>query len=305
MTETARKRTFSWSRIRTYADCPTMYKEKYLGRKIPIKKAKPLALGSCMAKAMQAFRTGKTQSEVIAAFTDEWVKGGRILDIEKATDPRRSVERGLEIVRNYMLEFPDEPARVVQPEVAFELPMYVDEASGETIYFQGRIDGVLKMASEGLCIIEDKTTSRLGPSYFAKMKGSSQVLWYLWVSSELGLFNIDEKPTMPKCIINAIYVHEKNDRFERDITMRSTRYLEATRKNLIAWMKHILISEEHDSFPKNDVDNSICTAYGGCDYLPLKYVTGERKARILETMYVDMPYHSFYDKGLEDGVEPT
>ena len=272
-------RNFSWSRINSYASCPRKYKHRYLNHLVPIKKSSALSLGYCMSCGLQKYRQTGEKDAAFASFIDAWKSDGQILLMKKSEDPRRSVERGLEILGNYTEEFPAEADSVVKPEVSFE----VEAAPG--INFIGRIDAIIRMADKSLAIIEDKTTSRLGATYFLRMKGSSQVLWYMWVANKLGLFEIEGKKQMPKCLINAIYIHKETRRFERDIAMKSSKVLELAHQNMLSWINRILVAEKDDCFPMNDIDNSICTAYGGCEYLPLKYIEGSLRDRIVKNEF--------------------
>jgi len=286
---------YSWSKIKCFADCPMKYKKRYVDRIYPRKKSTALCLGYCMSCGLNAYRKTGSLDAAQQEFMNGWKEDGQILLLKKEDDPRRSVERGLEILYNYIETYPDEPSRTVQSEIKFEHEV----ANG--IIFNGRIDGVLRLDDGSFAIIEDKTTSRLGDSYFVKMKGSSQVLWYMWVANELGLFNIDGHKQLPKCFINAIYIHHERDRFERDITMKTEKALTMSMMNMLDWIRQIQVAEATELFPFNDVDNSICTAYGGCEYLPLKYATGRMYERILNSDFVI--HEKSEDKVDEDTVE--
>lgn len=273
------KRKFSWSRINSYAFCPQLYKHRYIEKLTPIKKAMALSLGYCISCGIQKYRQTGKKDDVYKAFVDAWEVDGKVLMSRKTDDPRRSVERGLEILSAYVDHYPDELASIVQPEVSFNIEVAPD------IIFNGRLDGVIRIQDGSLAIIEDKTTSRLGDSFFTRLKGSSQILWYLWVANKMGLFKIDDKTQMPKCWLNAIYIHPTTLRFERDITIKSTRLLECAKDNMLSWVDQILLAEKNNFFPYNDVDNSQCVAYGGCDFLPLKYASSSLKERIIKNEF--------------------
>lgn len=273
-------RTFSWSRINSYAFCPQLYKHRYIEKIKPKKKALALSLGYAMSCGVQTFRQTGKKDETLKSFTDAWKEDGKVLKLIKGDDPIRSVERGLEILSAYIDNYPDEADHIVQPEVAFNVEIMPN------VIFNGRIDAVTRMSDGSLAIIEDKTTSRLGSTFFTRLKGSSQILWYLWVANNLGLFNVDGKTHMPKCILNAIYIHKENLRFERDITIKSTNILECAHQNMLNWINQIFLAEEKDFFPCNDIDNSQCSAYGGCDYLSLKYTPKKLKDRFIQNEFV-------------------
>ena len=278
--EEKQPRTFSWSKINSYAFCPMLYKKRYIDKLVPKKKAVALSLGFAMSHSIRKFRHTGKKDDAFKAFIDAWEIDGKVLMSRKVDDPQRSVERGLEILSAYIDKYPDEPDSIIQPEVAFKI-----EVATNTI-FNGRIDAVVRLQDGSLAIIEDKTTSRLGPSFFVKLKGSSQILWYLWVANKMGLFEIEGKKHMPKCWLNAIYIHKDTLRFERDITIKSVRTLELAKNNMLSWIDQILMAERNNLFPLNDIDNSQCSAYGGCDYLPLKYAPDNLKNRIIENEFV-------------------
>lgn len=270
---------FSWSKINSYAFCPQLYKHRYVEKLKPVKKATALSLGYCMSCGVQKFRQTGEKDAAYKAFTDAWETDGKVLPSRKKDDPRRSIERGLEILSAYVDEYPEESDSIVQPEVSFSIEVAPD------ILFNGRIDAVVRLQDGNLAIIEDKTTSRLGNTFFTKLKGSSQILWYLWVANKMGLFEIDGIKQTPKCLLNAIYIHPTTLRFERDITIKSTSTLELAKDNMLQWIKQIFLAEEKDLFPINNVDNSQCTAYGGCDYLPLKFAPKNLRDRIIENEF--------------------
>ena len=270
---------FSWSKINSYAFCPQLYKHRYVDRLTPVRKAAALSMGYCMSRGIQMFRQTGEKDKAYAGFVDAWETDGKVLLSRKKDDPQRSVERGLEILSAYVDNYPNEPDTIVQPEVSFNIEI----ASG--IFFRGRIDAVIRLQDRSLAIDEDKTTSRLGDFFFTRLKGSAQVLWYLWAANKLGLFEIEGKKNMPKCLLNAIYIHHEKLRFERDITIKSTKTLECARDNMLQWIKQIIMAEENNLFPLNDVDNSMCTAYGGCNYLPLKYVSDSLRDRIIKNEF--------------------
>jgi len=283
------RESYSWSKILTMAECPYKYKLRYVDRIIPKEKSLALAAGYAMSRGLEAFRRMGTKDEAFKGFMDGWEKDGRILLLSKEEDPHRSVERCLEILGAYTERYPDEPERIIRTKSTDAIELEFEyELSEVNALFIGRIDGIISEES-GIAIIEDKTTSRLGESYFRTLKDSCQILWYLCVASSLGLFNIEDKPQMPRCLINAIYMHPKNLRFERDIALKSTQSLVHARENLVEWIKYARKVLEAGIFPQNSVDNSMCTKYGGCDYLPLKNVSGSMRERILANEYIIKP----------------
>ncbi len=263
-----KERSFSWSRIDTFITCPYRYYLRYVKNISSKRKAKALAAGSTIAKFLEVFRTGKSYKDCIndvCLYVDQKEKDN--LFWKKIDDPQRSVERLLEIMFAYTVHYPNEPNQIIQPEITFEYPFFLTFNNEEMkIIFNGRLDGVIE-SDHSFALIEDKTTSRLGDTFFKEKIDSFQVLWYLWVAQKMGLFDVSGKKQSPKCLINAIYIHATNCRFEREITIKSNQSLECSFQQMQIWLKCILLAEKQNQFPKNF--NS-CQNYKGCEYLHLR-----------------------------------
>lgn len=271
--------SYSYTKINTYAACPYKYYLQNIERLLPTEKAKPLALGACMASGVAAYRETGNREKARDAFVETWHEEGRVLETYKKDDPMRSVERGIEILDAYMEHYPDEPEHSIKPEIRFE------EEILEGVLFRGRIDGVVR-AGKDIAIDEDKTASRLGEFYFKQLRNSYQILWYLWIAKHLGLFEI-EGTRAPKCLINVLYIHPETLRFERQLIVKTSKQVDATFPILVNWIKQIQTATKLNLFPK--ADNSVCQMYGGCEYLPLKYAEGRVKESLLKNYYEIKP----------------
>jgi len=256
---------YSFSKIQCFARCPKKYQYQYIQKLYTTRKAPPLSLGGCMAEGVGCFRKTGSLKEAQLAFIDQWEKDGKILAIRSEDDEMRSVERGLEILEAYTKYYPEEGDGSIKPEIVFEEEIF-------DFIFRGRIDGV-DADSQGIAIVEDKTVSRLGPSYFVELLSGWQVCWYMGIAKHLGLFNTIRKNQMPRCIANAIYIHPNKFRFEREITMKGNKTLEHAMEELRNWVGVIRIATDANTFPMADSEQ--CRKYGGCDYLRLCAATEE------------------------------
>lgn len=280
-------RSFSFSKISTFTTCPFSYSLRYLEHLTPKDKSPALILGGSMAVGLATFRRTGDRAEALNTFASYGISEGMRLTLQE--DPKRSVERGAKILSAYMDAYPDEPEKVMRVgglalvEQDFKIPIY--RKDGTFFLFEGVIDGIFQGKRGKLDVIEDKTVSRLGSSFFKKLKQSLQVSWYLMASMDLGL--IAEQA--PRCILNAIYIHEKNLRFERDMTIKSKAYLALCREDLINLVDHILAAEERGIFPRYGVDGDTCLKYGGCDFLPIcnTRTNPAMMKKIKETQYVE------------------
>ena len=281
-----KEREFSFSKILSYATCPEKYHLCYGNpRVLPAKKPKPLALGSCLAKGLEGYRITGTLKGASDAFQKEWIKDGKVLDIRP--DPEnpkdfRTVERGLEILKDYIRQYPNEEDQMIEPEVRFRIE--IGEVNGVIIFLVGRIDGVFLFGKD-ICVVEDKSTAALGPTYLRNLRDSLQIGLYLYAAEREGLFDVGGKKKTPKCLMNAVKAHPKEFKYDRDLAIKSRMGLEKYKDNALDWIRRIMSSEETGIFPKNDADNLTCTKYGGCEYLPLRYTEGSIRERLLKNEY--------------------
>ena len=266
---------YSYSKVSSYMSCPLKYKYQNINKLRPKKKAKPLALGSCMAAGIASFREGNTQDKVLNTFMKTWKDEGSVLDISKIDDPLRSVERGLEILTQYMLEYPDEPADVVMPEVRF------DEEIMPGIRWRGRLDGIMKVGNE-IALIEDKTASRWGDTYFKPLQNSYQVMSYLYIAKSKGLFDTYGKQR-PKLLANIIYIHATDFRWPRRYVDKFNQDVDGAWAEILKWIQQIEHAREINHFPAADYD--ICDKYGGCEFLPLRFANEDTKDKIIKAEF--------------------
>ena len=256
---------YSFSKIKTFIRCPHLYYEQYVLKRFPTKKAPPLSLGGCMAEGLNCYRSTGDIEKAEEAFIKQWRDDGEILALRIEDDEMRSVERGLEILNEYAKTYPDDPKEMIKPEISFE------EDLGGFIY-RGRIDAVWS-DGRGEAIIEDKTASRLGPSYFAELLGGWQVTWYMAIAKHLGFFDIIKQNQTPRCYVNALYIHPTTYRFERDFVTKGNKTLDHALVQLKKWVKIIQQATEMNTFPMADSDR--CNQYGKCDYKRLCAATEE------------------------------
>ena len=195
----------------------------------------------------------------------------------KIDDPKRSVEGLVEIMYNYCEEYPNDPKNVVQPEITFEIKLT------DTDIFRGRIDGVIRLSDGSPALLEDKTASVLGKTFFEKLKLSYQILWYMWVAEKMGLFDVGKR-TAPKCLMNALYIHPTEYRFPRDILIKSRSNLENAHQDLLRWIAYIKACTELNFFPRN---TDRCKDWGGCTYRVLSDCDDKLKNRILSAEFKD------------------
>jgi len=286
---------FSYSKVSSYITCPRKFYLHYCLGLSPKRKSKALAVGAAMAIALSEYRKTGDPDDGIKGIISAWKSSeADCLDFSREIDPKRSVERLCDIFLNYCDHYPDEMKMMLQPEVTFQLPIKV---YGKDIIFDGRIDGcILDGGSPSL--IEDKTTSLLGDSFFREKGISFQILWYLYVAREMGFFSIKGKSSTPKCIINGIRIFEPPKKqtatpsFQREVTIKTNKTLDEGKESLIQWIETIYRSSEWGIWPSN---NERCMDYGGCEFYPLKGIDED------SNMWNRIIAENFIVKEMKDG----
>lgn len=109
------------------------------------------------------------------------------------TEDFRTLNWALEVVKQYNLRYPIEPFSLLESngepmvEMSFALPLFTYGPPGEEqtpIIYSGRID--LPVMRDGqLFILDHKTTSMLGASYWEQAKMSTQGRGYCWAFEQL------------------------------------------------------------------------------------------------------------------------
>jgi len=143
----------------------------------------------------------------------------------------------------------------------------------EPIEYGGIFDGLIEF-SHRIFILEHKSTSVLGASYFDQFKPNNQVAGYIWGASKLSGKKVDG------ALINAIGVYKASKtKFERHITSRSDVAIEEWKKNVQLTCAEIKFHELHGYWPMR---TQACTLYGRCEFLNVHELEheAERQARL-------------------------
>lgn len=202
------------------------------------------------------------------------------------TDDYRTREKAVQVFLDYIKTYPQEQFEVVgYPDIplverAFTLPtgrylecdecgLYMDpedEYSGvcsncgqplEPVEYGGIIDAGVTFGDQ-VYVLEHKTTSMLGPTYFYQYKPNNQVTGYIWALSQL------TSKKVGGAVINAIGAFKSSpNRFERNITNRFPAEIKE-------WLDHVVITcNEIKRCERTGVwpwRTGSCMQYGMCDY---------------------------------------
>ena len=183
MTDTAADelKAISWSELKTYQRCPKQHEYKYVDRLVPVKKSRPLFLGSWVHSALESYYTGgdwkighqpylELYNQLFEEERTELDKRGKLPDI---------VTR---ILQSYMFYYKDDGWKVHAIEQHFEVETPL-KINGKVQTFQGIIDLVVEDEEGRRWVVDHKTAGTIPePTAFHAM--DPQLMLYPWAAKE-------------------------------------------------------------------------------------------------------------------------
>lgn len=193
--------TFDNSGIADYKKCPALYRYKHIIRKTATGNTDLIA-GGAYAKGMETFRRlywleGRPEREAYEAglhdlretygdFVPPDIKAGKSLD------------RMIQAFEGYFKRWPP-AAEVFTPikqtlegadsvEMSFMIPIpEIEHPEGKPVLYNGRFDALVQVRSSKLIyVLDDKTTSQMGPNWVSQWSMTAQMLGYTWAARQLG-----------------------------------------------------------------------------------------------------------------------
>lgn len=143
----------------------------------------------------------------------------------------------------------------------------------EPIEYGGIFDTLVDFSSQ-IFILEHKSTSVMGSTYFLQFRPNNQVTGYVWGASGLSGRRVSGT------IVNAIGVYKASaTKFERHITTRSPADIAEWLKNVKAVAEEIQHHKRTGFWPMR---TAACTIYGTCEFHNVHTLTTqiEREARL-------------------------
>lgn len=127
----------------------------------------------------------------------------------------------------------------------------------EPIEYGGIFDGLIEFSHQ-VYILEHKSTSVLGSTYFNQFKPNNQVCGYIWGAGELS------GKKVVGALVNAIGIYKVGaTKFLREITSRSDAAIAEWKKNVQSTCAEIRFHERHGFWPLRTM---ACTLYGRCEF---------------------------------------
>jgi hypothetical protein len=179
--------------LSTLGECPKKFEWAFENRLRPRDgSTEPLDVGAAFHEAIYMAR--KTYWETEDPESGKLAGVRRLLSAAPDTDPgsSRSLDKILAAYDLYTNQFPLEKAQPLvlngRPmfEVTFSIPLPINNLDGQPFLYSGRIDMIVN-TSAGVYLLDDKTTTRMGPSWGDGWDLRFQFLGYMWAASQFGI----------------------------------------------------------------------------------------------------------------------
>lgn len=293
------------SKLETFMLCPQKYQYRFEEHLLPIERKRDSALmfGGAIHKALETLYKGTAFDQVECPFhTPDLAcarcKGSTIPRIsatflkhyaDDPDDPKeiRTVDRGLDLLVQYLSKWRREGFKVIAVEVPFELPFTtgtVQTLKVVSFKYVGRID--LFVDWEGVpLVIDHKTTTRFGMIFDSSFKLSGQFTGYMR--------GAEDKFDMPvsNALVNAMRVTSKIDdsSFARIYTQRTPEDFDRWEHQVQYLADTIVEMRATGFFPK--FAPFACGAYNRvCEYYPLCISAAQTRETLKQSAYEVSPW---------------
>lgn len=253
------KMVLDYTAIATFLTCRQKFYWRHRRNLVPKVVSTALSFGKAWHETMDAYWMGNGDAE------DVFVKayGG----VEVTEGDKRTLERGKAILANYMETYKESIFEVIGSETSW------CKEVGDILYC-GRMDkGILWGGRK--YVMEHKTTSQLGYSFFNQFALNHQVDGYVWLGK-------DKYGECNGVVVDAVLVAKTKFNCMRDIVTRTEDDLKRFEKELVGIAKNIEWADDNESWPMN---KSMCQYYGECAYRDLCLYHGDEK--VIEGRYME------------------
>lgn len=253
--------------LAAFRSCPQRAYRQYIEHWKPASDSVHLIAGGAFADGIEAARRGFFEENL--SEDDAVAAGLRALilkygDFECPPDSAKSLERVAGALEFYFQSYPlgrDGAIPITFAdgrrgiEFSFAQPLSVNHpVTGDPLLYTGRADAIVE-AYQGIYIVDEKTTSSLGPSWSKQWDLRSQFTGYCWAAREFGL-----KPT--GVLVRGVSILKTKYDTQQVPTYRSDyeidRWLNQVNRDI-----HNMIKCWEEGYWDYNLDHA-CTEYGGC-----------------------------------------
>ena len=267
---------FDYTAFSTFQTCRRRYDLRMNKGYVRKTELKPVHFGKAIHNALDSWYVDKDVKKATDVFLANYTENLEI-------DDKRTNRMGEWIIENYDKQYRDQPHELVKSEMTFSIPVTSD------FTFTGRMDKIVKWDNT-LWILDHKTTSGLGATYFNMAEPNLQFMGYAYAAREMG-YNIRgviidailvAKGLLPSDAATGVRKNPNLTPFARyDIYYKEENFAEWY-KTVMAVRKDIKVCEEYDEwYPNFDA----CTHFGECPYRRVCKEDQAIRQRILDADY--------------------
>lgn len=132
----------------------------------------------------------------------------------------------------------------------------VHPQTGEPLLYSGRLDAIINFAG-GVFMVDEKTTSQLGPTWSRQWDLRSQFTGYAWGCRESGI-------KVDGAIVRGVSILKTKYETQQAISYRPEWQIDRWLDELCEWLEQAISSWKRGRFLHN-LDHS-CAEYGGCPF---------------------------------------
>lgn len=297
--------------LTTFQTCPTKhdlqmrqgYKSRY--------GSPALTFGGAIHAGAAEWHKGRGEIAALMAIEEAWPANYNVDDF-------RTKGKAIDVMRGYIRRYPSENFQVKMVEVPFLLDtgMWCDctnciwkgdipespaikvaapswlydekvftgwecpicQHPVESIEYGGIFDGLIDFGGQ-IYILEHKTTSVMGSTYFNQFRPNNQISGYVWAGQQLS------GSPVSGALVNAMGVYAKGEtKFDRQIIGRTTDEIIEWKRNIQTVCSEIARAQHAKRYEMRTVS---CTMYGKCTFLEVCQLGHQKERdRLLEQEFI-------------------
>lgn len=281
-----------------FQTCPAKYLLRIKQGWTPIRRRAALGFGGAIHAGLAEWYRTADPKKAIEKLVELW-------PANMPVDDFRTREKAAQTLMEYFREYPHEGFKVigfpenplVEKAFTIDTGMFLECAQGcpwndgdeagtcqncgtslEPIQYGGILDAAVELSGKAY-VLEHKTTTQMGSTYFLQFKPNNQVTGYIWGLSELS------SVVSGGAIINGIGVYKASaTKFDRHVTARSEHEVREWLSHVRETCNEIKRCERTGIWPWRTM---ACTLYGLCDYHNVHVLATENeRGKRLDADYV-------------------
>lgn len=253
-----------------WTNCPTKFQRQVVQKLSKINKSPDLHFGAAFALGLETFRraafSGESSDEAalvkaIRAATEFYG------EYEPPTGHAKTYDRLVEALIAYAHKYPTAydhikpfvfPSGDLALEFTFAIPLPIlHPETGDPLLYAGRFD-MLATFNNQVFVFDDKTTSRLGPTWSSQWRTSSQITGYCWAARSFGV-------PVAGAIIRGQSILKNEFGFAEVIEYRSSERILQWYDQLLGEIEDMITAWKQSRYRK--AFNAACSNYGGCPFI--------------------------------------